>query len=61
MKLSKAVALIAWVNVFALTWAMLFDLPPQENRWSVAITFLLFLTAAIISSNIQAQKAQERD
>lgn len=54
MRLSKLLAIFAWINTFALFWMQLYD-PAIESKWQSTTTLLLFIAVACISSLIQAQ------
>lgn len=49
MKVSKFVAILAWLNTFAMLWAMLLLPTLAEDRLSTSFVLVFFILIALIS------------
>lgn len=52
-KLSYFIAILAWLNTFALMWILLFY--PPYDRVMATLTLILFAGVALVASSMQAQ------
>lgn len=56
--MTKFIAVLAWLNFYALTWAILLNERLRESAVQATILCILFLILAIVSSSIQPKKEE---
>lgn len=58
MNLNKVMAVISWLNAFAMIWAILLIPMVNEGRWSSVLAAIFFCITAVIFTSQAGQPGQ---
>lgn len=56
MKLSKIIAILSWLNLYAFLWSILLYPHLLEYRGTITVMWLLFSIVALISSAMDQRR-----
>lgn len=60
MKLARFIAILSWINLTALTWALLLNPYLREHPGAATWTAIFFLLVAVIFTSLSQEKNESK-